>query len=404
MNKIFIETDAARMQSLYCSSFFSCLVWSSSDNLYDTDTVHWSGSPLPFHGLVDIDNKQTYRFLGGQPANVPTLVQKKLVVQPWRTIYTFATPDNTVELVVIFSQPTAIEDPYTYITFAVRTLDQQNHNVRVYFDHGPNVGINDKGEKVYWNRTNGDNIVLTMSAYDQVPFDIRGDATRNNWGYAHLISGNTSITTGYQAFGDDLRNAFSNHQTMPSDDTQKPRHADVRAPTSAFVLNLGQVSSQTVSGYVVFLYDDVYSMLYFQEWQAPCWRAELNNDVTLLINETVSYYNANMADITDSNSMLISLLTTAGGDQYATLCSLALRQITGALSRTWSDAQKRSNLFMKEISSDGDVSTVDVIYPSSPYFIWLHPELLRDVLIPVLAYGNNETSIKYNLAWAPHHL
>jgi len=311
---------------------------------------------------------------------------------------------NTLELVLTFSQPTSIVDPYTYITFNVRTLDQKNHNVRIYFDEGPTLSINDKGEKIYWTRTDGDVTVLTMNAYDQIPFDIRGDGTRNNWGYAHLISGNNSISMGYQAFGDDLRQAFSSHQPMPSDDTRKPRHADDQPPTSAFVINLGQVSSQTTSAYVVFLYDDSYSMLYFGDSQIPCWRAEFDNNVTLLVNDAISYYNANMADITDSNQMLITLLKNSGGDQYATLGSLVTRQITGALSRTWSNTQNGPQLFMKEVSSAGDISTVDVIFPSSPFFLLLHPELLRDVLIPILEYGNNETTIKYNLAWAPHHL
>jgi hypothetical protein len=243
-----------------------------------------------------------------------------------------------------------------------------------------------------------------MNGYDQIAFDIRGDKQRNNWGYAHLISGNKSVTTGHQAFGDDLRQAFANHQPMPSDDTRKPRHADDQPPTSAFIINLGQVSSQTISSYVVFLYDDVYSMLYFGDSQTPCWRAELNNDVTLLINEAISYYESNMAEITEMNQLLISMLTNAGGEQYATLGSLVTRQITGALSRTWSSQQNRPQLFMKEISSGGDISTVDVIFPSSPFFLWLHPEMLRDVLIPILAYANNETNIHYNLTWAPHHL
>jgi hypothetical protein len=44
------------------------------------------------------------------------------------------------------------------------------------------------------------------------------------------------------------------------------------------------------------------------------------------------------------------------------------RQATGALSRTWSDQHNRSQLYMKEISSGGLISTVDVIYPSSPFF------------------------------------
>ncbi len=380
------------------------LVWSFTDNLTDSDTVHWTGSLLGFHGLIDIDNTQTYRFLGTLPSSVPALIQNKLVVEPYRTIYTFTTPGNTLELVLTFSQSTSIVDPYTYITFYVRTLDQKNHNVRIYFDEGPTLGINDKGEKVYWSRMDGDVTVLTMNAYDQIPFDIRGDGTRNNWGYAHLISGNNSISTGYQAFGDDLRAAFSNHQPMPSDDTDKPRHADNRPPTSAFIINLGQVSSQAVSAYVVFLYDDVYSMLYFGDLQIPCWRAEFDNNVTLLVNDAISYYNANMADITDTNQLLITLLKNSGGDQYATLGSLVTRQITGALSRTWSNIQNGPQLFMKEVSSAGDISTVDVIFPSSPFFLLLHPELLRDVLIPILAYGNNATNIKYNLAWAPHHL
>lgn len=366
--------------------------------------MHWSGSPLNFHGLIDIDNAQSYRFLGAQPSNIPALVQSKVVVQPWRTIYTFSTPDNAVELVVTFSQPTAIEDPYTYITFGVRTLDQKTHQVRIYFEEGPLLGVNDKNEKVFWSRMDGDRTVLTMHAYNQIPFGIRGDETRNNWGYAHLISGNNSVTKGYQGFGEQLRQAFVNHQAMPSDDMRKPRSASDQPPASAFVIDLGQVSTTAVSSYVIFLFDDVYSMLYFEEWQTPCWRAELDQDVTLLINEAADYYQSNMADITDSDELLMTLLTNTGGEQYSLLGSLVTRQIMGSLTRTWSKQYNRSQLYMKEISSDGDVSTVDVIYPSSPFFLWLHPEMLRDVLVPVLAYANNETNVDYNLPWAPHHL
>ncbi len=303
-----------------------------------------------------------------------------------------------------FSQPTSIVEPYTYITFYVRTLDQKTHNVRIYFDEGSTLGIDDRSEKVYWSRTDGDVTVLTMNSYNQISFGARGDGTRNNWGYAHLIAGNNSISTGYQAFGDDLRQAFTNHTVMPSDDTRKPRHADDQPPTSVFVINLDQVSSQTVSAYVIFLYDDVYSMSYFGDWQIPCWRAEFDNNVTLLINEAISSYDANMADITDTNQILITRLKQSGGEQYATLGSLVTRQVTGALTRTWSNQQNRPQLFMKEVSSGGCISTVDVIFPASPFFLWLHPEMLRDLLIPLLAYANNDTTSKYNLTWAPHHL
>ncbi len=65
----------------------SVLVWSFTDNLTDSDTVHWGGFSLASHGLIDIDNTQTYRFLGTLPSNVTALIQKKVIVQPWRTIY-----------------------------------------------------------------------------------------------------------------------------------------------------------------------------------------------------------------------------------------------------------------------------------------------------------------------------
>ena len=49
-------------------------------------------------------------------------------------------------------------------------------------------------------------------------------------------------------------------------------------------------------------------------------------------------------------------------------------------------------------------STVDVIYPASPFFVLYGPELLKQALLPVLAYGQNQTDVQYRLPWAPHHL
>ena len=354
--------------------------------------------------MIDIDHARTFRFLGTQPSTIPALIQTGLLVEAWRTTYTFTTPDNNIELQVQFTQPTAIEDPYTYVTFNVRNFDRQSHQVRIYFEEGPMLGINDRNEKIFWTRMDGDRTILVMHAYNQIPFGIRGDATRNNWGYAYLVSGNQSITKGYQGSGEQLRQAFVNHQPMPADDNRKPRSANDQSPGSALVIDFGPVSNEPVSTYVVFLFDDVYSMLYFEEYQEPCWHIELDNNVNLLINEAVTYYQSNMQDVTDSNLLLATLLTNTGGNQYASLGLLVVRQVTGSLTRTWSSQQNRSRLYMKEISSDGDVSTVDVIFPSSPFFLWLHPEMLRDLVLPILAYANNETTIDYNLPWAPHHL
>eukprot|EP01106_Pelomyxa_sp_JSP_P001162 TRINITY_DN1175_c0_g2_i2.p1 TRINITY_DN1175_c0_g2~~TRINITY_DN1175_c0_g2_i2.p1 ORF type:complete len:326 (+),score=71.58 TRINITY_DN1175_c0_g2_i2:205-1182(+) len=59
---------------------------------------------------------------------------------------------------------------------------------------------------------------------------------------------------------------------------------------------------------------------------------------------------------------------------------------------------------VKEISSNGDFSTVDVVFPASPLIAWVDPALLRLILVPILTYANNETNRPYGSVWAPHHL
>ena len=41
-------------------------------------------------------------------------------------------------------------------------------------------------------------------------------------------------------------------------------------------------------------------------------------------------------------------------------------------------------MFQKEISSDGNVNTVDVMYPAKPFFLYSNSELLTFNLEPIL--------------------
>ena len=57
------------------------------------------------------------------------------------------------------------------------------------------------------------------------------------------------------------------------------------------------------------------------------------------------------------------------------------------------------------------MTQVDVLFPSSPFFLWTDPTIagLQQLLKPILEYSNNDTKkyglyIPYNLSWAPHHL
>eukprot|EP01060_Flectonema_neradi_P004513 TRINITY_DN1291_c0_g2_i3.p1 TRINITY_DN1291_c0_g2~~TRINITY_DN1291_c0_g2_i3.p1 ORF type:complete len:359 (+),score=58.80 TRINITY_DN1291_c0_g2_i3:2081-3157(+) len=94
---------------------------------------------------------------------------------------------------------------------------------------------------------------------------------------------------------------------------------------------------------------------------------------------------------------------------YGEMGALAYRQVTGGMKLVYNNIKGQYWTFLKEISSDGDVSTVDVIYPASPAILYYSPQLYQTLLLPLLAYANNETApygapVNYNLAWAPHHL
>ncbi|KAL2042382.1 hypothetical protein N7G274_004872 [Stereocaulon virgatum] len=81
---------------------------------------------------------------------------------------------------------------------------------------------------------------------------------------------------------------------------------------------------------------------------------------------------------------------------YYSIVALSTRQIMGAYVFTMPPTGGCINgsnmseplMFQKEISSDGNVNTVDVMFPAMPFFLYANPELLRFNLEPL--YQNQE--------------
>lgn len=84
-------------------------------------------------------------------------------------------------------------------------------------------------------------------------------------------------------------------------------------------------------------------------------------------------------------------------EAYYSIVALSARQVMGAYVFTvppsvggsnMSSNQSEPLMFQKEISSDGNVNTVDVMYPGMPFFLYSNPDLLRYNLEPL--YQNQE--------------
>jgi hypothetical protein len=76
-----------------------------------------------------------------------------------------------------------------------------------------------------------------------------------------------------------------------------------------------------------------------------------------------------------------------GGQSHADIVAFSLRQAFGGteLSGTTSNPYA----FLKEISSDGNVNTVDISYPASPLFYYLSPVYLTYLLKPIFYQCEN---------------
>ena len=89
----------------------------------------------------------------------------------------------------------------------------------------------------------------------------------------------------------------------------------------------------------------------------------------------------------------------SGSDNYKDIVELSARQVLGATS--FSGTPDNPLIFLKEISSNGNCQTIDVIFPSFPFFLYTNPKWLAYLLEPLLEHMG---SGQYPNQYAMHDL
>ncbi|KAK4151813.1 hypothetical protein C8A00DRAFT_45045 [Chaetomidium leptoderma] len=74
----------------------------------------------------------------------------------------------------------------------------------------------------------------------------------------------------------------------------------------------------------------------------------------------------------------------SGSQEYQDIAALSARQVLGATQ--FSGTPENTILFLKEISSNGNFQTVDVIFPAFPFFLYTNPKWLAYLLEPLLEH------------------
>jgi hypothetical protein len=377
-------------------------IWSMADHLTDINTRHWTGVDQPLAGLIRIDNVP-YRYMGADPRQVPAMQQVSLQVTPLHTIYTFETAG--VRLQVTFftaalpNDLDALSRPVDYLTWNITSTDSRAHAVDLLLDVSPVIAVDTNDQDVTWGRSVAPGMqVLRVGSRDQRLLNREGDNLRIDWGYFFLAVPDqpgvalATVSNAMQSF-------LASGSLAQTDDMDMPLEPRNRAAHLAVAFHVQASPAGEVNRHVLLAYDDSYSIEYLGRKLRPYWRRDGQTAAAMLTLSEAQYPHLEERG-KHFDAELTGDLTRVGGKDYAWLATLAYRQ-TFAAHGFAADVDDTPVLFPKENFSNGCISTVDVLYPSSPFFLFFNPALLEAQLKPVLEYS---ALPRWKFPFAPHDL
>ncbi len=384
--------------------------WQPADALPGTWPVFWAGETKGITGIARVDGKP-FVFMGNPQANgqaiAPPMTQTAETVTPTQSHYTLQGGGVTVSL--DFLSPVETHDlrrlsmPLGYIYASAKSADGQAHTVSLYFDITGEWASGDNTVSIRWAQgplpaTNGPVTAFAVTPAD--PKVLHEDRDSADWGQAVWATAQQPGLTTQAGADTDVRGAMvSAGKLNDTVDTNQPRAINDHWPVFAYDFDLGSVSA---AGHkpVVLVLGDVRdpAVSYQRQPVPPLWKSywpDWQHMVAFAADDAAAALTR--ADALDAR--VTADATKAGGAHYADLCALAMRQAFGATELV--GTADKPWMFMKEISSDGNISTVDIMYPSFPVFLYADPALLKMQMDPLFQYAESGL---WQQPFAPHDI
>ncbi len=330
--------------------------------------------------------------------------QTSMHLTPTHTAYSFA--GSGVQIDLTFFTPAFLDDmdllsrPVTYLTWAAHSTDGGQHQVAVMLAANAEIATSMNGQQVVFSRhQTADTSVLSVGTRDQAVLNRSGDDLRIDWGYFNIAvpRGEASKST----VSARPERAFAKDGGLPAaDEMEGPIPLNRMASEMAVSFDLGAVGTEPVARHVLVSYTEGYAVQVLGQNLRPYWQRD-NKPVSTMLDEAAQQYAALDARGVAFDKQLTDDLTHSAGEHYAWLCTLAYRQAIAA-HKLVADARGTPMLFAKENFSNGDMATVDVLYPSAPLFLFFNPKLLEAQLLPVLQYAAMPNH--WHFPFAPHDL
>ena len=130
----------------------------------------------------------------------------------------------------------------------------------------------------------------------------------------------------------------------------------------------------------------------------PLWASWFSSVESLLSFHYMDYHNAARL-AANYSEQLAKDAYKSGAEDYVDIVGLSARQVMGATS--FAGTPESPILFLKEISSNGNFQTIDVIFPAFSFFLYTNPRWLAYILEPLLEHT---LSGQYPNKYAMHDL
>lgn len=380
--------------------------WSMGDKLTDGWPRHWTGAICGMSGLLRVDDK-AYRWCGPQPGNVPAAEQARVDFTATATQYVFEA--GGVHLDVRFVTPALANDPelasraVTFVSASVSSGDNKEHDVGVYLDLTGEWCVHDPAQVVGWTRLRVAGAdTLRMGTVAQPVCERRGDGVRIDWGYVNLsVPGGSggevqTAIAGHEA----VRGSFVGRGALPeTDDLRQPRPANDDWPVLAGMTRFAKVGKDAKTATFVISYDERKNVELLGRRLVPFWARD-GKSFSVMLDECIRKRTEILATCQQFDAALHERLAKSMSPKLARVCELANRQVIAAHGLS-ADFDGSLLMFAKENTSNGCISTVDVFFPTAPFYLAMNPDLLEANIRPVFQYA---TSARWKFPFAPHDL
>ncbi|PYH47798.1 glutaminase GtaA [Aspergillus saccharolyticus JOP 1030-1] len=364
----------------------------------------WAGQINGWAGMVRVDGT-TYTWMG--LPGTTTVNQTSYVYTSTRSIFTM-TVDDKVQMNITFLSPITPNDLkrqsliFSYVEVEVESLDGEAHDVQVYSDISAEWTSGDRTATATWDYGTTSNNVAYHKVSRQTELAFSETSDQADWGEWYWATDESDSMTYQSGIDVDVRGAFTANGTLGNSQDADYRAISTNWPVFAFAHDLGSVDSSVgVLFSIGLVQTDAMQYNGTDNGYAPLpslWTSYFS-DGPAALDFFHNDYETSSALSTELDDKIATDSITAAGQDYLTITSLTVRQAFGATQLCGTTADPY--LFMKEISSDGNINTVDVIFPAHPIFLYTNPELLDLLLKPLYEF---QESGKYPNSYAMHDI